>query len=105
MSEPKKPWEETWKWGGSEGAMSGMLDFDGRSAGKGAECFMDDVHGRIAQCAPEAIRMLLEIGESGEDGCVACYGGWSHPDDGTCVVEHKPDCRWLSLMKKAGVRS
>lgn len=56
----------------------------------------DDV-ARIAACAPEALRMLLDI-QNFEGGlCLWCR----HP---SCGDEHDPDCEWLALMRKAGVR-
>ncbi len=49
---------------------------------------------RLVSCAPEMARLLLEA-ESWPD-CRFC----SSYEGGI----HKSDCRWLALMKKAGLR-
>lgn len=68
---------------------------------------------RIAACAPEALRLLLEAEEAGErDGdCVAaqcpfCAAFAVRGDlpPGHAPIVHAPDCRWLLLMQKAGLR-
>lgn len=59
---------------------------------------------KLAACGPEMARMLLalEWDEPGDGGiCRVCSGRkWT---DGL-PKEHEPDCAWLALMRKAGVR-
>lgn len=54
---------------------------------------------RLAACAPEAIRLLLEA-EWPNWTCFWCGAQWKEDTR----EAHKPDCRWLALMRKAGVR-
>ena len=52
---------------------------------------------RVAACAPEALRLLLDV-QSFEGGlCLWCR----HP---SCGDEHRDDCAWDALMRKAGLR-
>lgn len=66
------------------------------------ECDLDTARARIAACAPEALRLLLEAEftdldtEDGPDqDCRWC---------GLPKGDHAPSCRWLLLMHKAGLR-
>lgn len=72
-------------------------------------CFDDEARERLAACAPEAIRLLLEAELGGtEHGntacCPWCRGGEPYKGKKYEQASHKPDCRWQALMKKAGVR-
>ncbi len=54
---------------------------------------------RLAACAPGALRLLLEAEWGGSDmGSSAGFCPWCE------CSKHLPDCRWLALMKKAGLR-
>lgn len=55
----------------------------------------DEARARIAACAPEALRMLMSVGQDGR--CIVC-GEFKELD------EHTPDCPWLAIMRKAGLR-
>lgn len=55
---------------------------------------------RIAACAPEALRMLLDnewAGGGQPSGyCLDCGAPQS--------AQHSEHCRWMALMRKAGLR-
>lgn len=57
----------------------------------------DIARARIASCAPDALRMLeyLEY-SSGKFSCNFC--------DAVQNQDHDPNCGWLNLMRKAGLR-
>ncbi len=65
----------------------------------------NEVRARIAACAPEALRLLLanewcsftEVDGHPVSSCHECTANMLEPD-------HDPDCTWLALMKKAGLR-
>lgn len=69
---------------------------------------------RIAACAPEALSLLVEAEwvprYPDNSGCAFCSG--YEPIEGNhCAAEysggplgHEGDCRWLALMKRAGLR-
>lgn len=59
----------------------------------------------IAACAPEALRLLLEE-EVTQDSEYGDYCGRCGADKDvfTSKVPHAPDCHWLALMQKAGLR-
>ncbi len=74
---------------------------------------------RIAACAPEALRLLLEAewsasglnsyDEHSWKECPWCGGAEMPPAstlDGSrpYYIGHAPDCQWLALMEKAGLR-
>ncbi len=78
-----------------------------------------EARARIAACAPEALRLLLEAewsasglnsyDEHSWSACPWCYGAemppastldGSHPPH----IGHEPSCQWLALMQKAGLR-
>ncbi len=68
-----------------------------------------EARARLAACAPEMARLLLEKEWGSFDemsnampghpvsSCMSCTANMLEPD-------HDPDCRWLALMKKAGLR-
>ncbi len=56
----------------------------------------NEVRARIAACAPEALRLLLEMEK--HDRCSWCLSIAPEVDG------HSYDCTWLALMKKAGLR-
>lgn len=64
---------------------------------------------RLASAAPEMARLLLEVEtisvRSDIDCCPFC-DAWQPFDQATKknVVDHRADCAWLMLMKKAGLR-
>ncbi len=78
-----------------------------------------EARARLAACAPEMARLLLEaeFADTNDDSyewhhCPFCYGKRGVDKDGNqteglvggAYHPHKPDCRWLALMKKAGLR-
>lgn len=67
----------------------------------GTECDGQELlRARIAACAPEALRMLLdnEWAGGGEPSgyCLDCGAPQS--------AQHSEHCRWMALMRKAGLR-
>ncbi len=60
---------------------------------------------RIAACAPEALRLLLEAekttGGDYDDSCRWCQ---EESLNNTGPMDHHPNCEWYVLMKKAGLR-
>ncbi len=77
----------------------------------GGGCVVPDVYGvqaqsgaraRVIACAPEAMRLLLE---AEWEGMVASAHQAACPWCEYLDTEgHGPNCRWLALMKKAGLR-
>lgn len=70
---------------------------------KGERFEMLEEFERIAVCAPEALKMLLErewddVADDGESHCSGC--GCGERTHGS----HTPSCPWLALMRKAGLR-
>jgi hypothetical protein len=64
---------------------------------------------RVAACAPEALRLLLWLEMSGTAYgntacCPECGGGEPYTADTPPHCTHATDCRWIALMKKAGLR-
>ncbi len=55
---------------------------------------------RLSHCAPEALRLLLEA-EWGGSEAESSRGYCLHCEH---AIRHAPDCRWLALMVKAGLR-
>jgi len=56
---------------------------------------------RIAACAPEALRLLLELESRGDEVryiCPCCGAGWRGKQ------LHEDDCRLGALLRKAGLR-
>ncbi len=62
----------------------------------------DDDRARIAACAPEALRMLLDLMAKREWSCSWC--GSEVNDTPTARQVHLKGCEWDALMKKAGLR-
>lgn len=67
----------------------------------------DEERARISACAPEALRLLLEAEWKGEvmekEACPWCLA-WRDRIEEKSYGGHSTDCRWLALMKKAGLR-
>lgn len=57
----------------------------------------------IAQCAPEALRMLQGM-EWNKHRCTHCYGNEPNSRESGGFRGHRSWCRWLQLMCKAGLR-
>ena len=114
-----KPWEETWAVIGSfadGGQVFGpWCVVDGRShvvATFGDGCSNDD-SARLAACAPEMARLLLEVEGAGErDGdrvgaaCPFCggFGLINQLGPGVEPICHEGHCALVAVLKKAGVR-
>lgn len=84
----------------------------------------DYARAKLAACAPEVARMLLEyewLPDGNFASCGSCHGlrpedaaflrgrGWEPGKGGFTETTkfhdgHGPDCAWLALMRKAGVR-
>lgn len=90
--------KETWEADGSF-VIDMHVDEHGHDAGMVAD-MGTQVAATIAACAPEALRMLLdnEWAGGGEPSgyCLDCGAPQS--------AQHSEHCRWLSLMRKAGLR-
>ena len=58
---------------------------------------------RVAACAPEALRMLLEMEFSQDERCPWCSGTL---ESGHLLgsSDGDPPCEWFAIMKKAGLR-
>jgi hypothetical protein len=123
-----KPWEETWWFDVDHMNVNRPDESDGYYV---VACVDEPVdqeaqvaRGRLVTCAPEMARMLLRV-EWVADGnfasCHFCTGvrpadadfmasrGWRPGQAGFTETTrlfrgHGPDCEWLALMRKAGVR-
>lgn len=123
MSDGPKVWEETWRVAKFEGEMDAHIELvvppapptasalDGPGIGRlyyrvGEPVTRMSERARLAACAPEAMRLLLEAEWKGgaEEGCYLfcpwCLTTSAHGSSD----DHAADCRWLALMRKAGVR-
>ncbi len=115
----KKVLQETWVSGGGPGRewhAEVFLD-GGRELGRfenqdGVVEPPDCARAHITACAPEALRLLLEAewrtwtsDESGKERTECPWCGIEYGDFGTGAEGHRPDCRLLALMVKAGLRS
>lgn len=112
-----KPWEETWEAGryGDDGPVVGVFDSEGTGVATtnvldrgGSPRTGSEDRARLAACAPEMARLLLEAEWKGgftypyDTGTTSCCPWCDAEGDNT--REHKPGCAWLALMKKAGIR-
>ena len=68
---------------------------------------VDEARAKLAAVAPEMARLLLELenvvypAETGNiDGCPICRGWVDRSDE----VRHEDDCRWVAVLRKAGVK-
>lgn len=105
MSKPV--WEEEWTADdnvlfNADFADESMAVFDARGAAYPEAA-------KLASAAPDMARLLLRLenAEAEHAYCRTCYGsGGTLPPQGgfTKGSGHKPDCEWLRVMKKAGVR-
>lgn len=87
--------------------------FLGSFSGPQDEHSVDIDRARLAACAPEMARMLVELEwsggyeygqDSGVDACCpSCMADAPSPALGISGV-HKLDCRLIALLRKAGVR-
>lgn len=62
---------------------------------------------RLASAAPEGFRMLLDletVDDRGDNVCAFCGAGGPGRFGEVQVIDHLDGCRWLALMRKAGVR-
>jgi len=100
-----KVWEEEWDsngfWVGAvhrdePGGLASLLTI---AAFKNREELEADCSERakLAAAAPEMARLLLELEHSGSVAGGTCPACGAHPR------EHMTDCRWLAVMRKAGV--
>lgn len=114
-----KPWEETWHLA-SDGEVedqivaneSGWVARFFRWVTEPAEVVC--ARARLAACAPEMARLLLEAefaqhpyGEPENGYCPWCEGRsepGAHGMTYGMAGVHRDDCPWLALMKKAGIR-
>ena len=116
-----KVWEETWV------ANRNMVDLGEPGCGPNLGSFNSDLdetdpmcdrnRANLAAAAPEMARLLLELEWGGsawdyggsKETCLTCSAmAGSKFSDGATMREpdqHETDCRWLALMKKAGVAS
>ena len=105
-----KPHEEIWHYWSYEGdspthhasfcAEGSAASIDGHECAgvtNGSSEGHAKARARLASCAPEAIRMLLEEEWDYVGRCPWCK-------ECSCCDGHADDCKWLALMKKAGVR-
>jgi hypothetical protein len=63
--------------------------------------------GRLAACAPEMARLLLKLeSTSCRSDMVECpmCGASEYSNEPGVPVEHDPDCEWVAVLRKAGVR-
>ncbi|AKU97022.1 hypothetical protein AKJ09_03686 [Labilithrix luteola] len=103
MAKTTKPWEEDWQ-PSREGSRTLVCGSDPYPA---ADFYGSEGDGRIklAAAAPDMARMLIDREWTGEGtvpgsgehelACVHCWG---------LRPKHEPDCRWVAVMRKAGVR-
>ncbi len=65
-----------------------------------------DARARLAACAPEMARLLLEAEWACVHECPWCEAGNVYVDENDTIGHgsHAADCRWLLLMQKAGLR-
>jgi hypothetical protein len=122
----KKPWEEAWKIGASEfGPWNVVNDRGNRVATVGDGCSNRDA-ARLIAAAPDMARLLLEYEWSASAGyegeyaaCPSCGGIYPQNWDEDVEIlgqpgaslrghnshrDHKSDCAWVAVMKKAGLR-
>lgn len=96
-----KPREETWEaWGLTlhlQGAREIIADFAHDTAPSTEH---EDARAKLAACAPEMARMLLEqyvfTGDSADQTCPTCCMDLFHS-------EHADGCELQALLKKAGI--
>lgn len=115
-----KVWEETWgtcTGGPTDDATLWVVIPDDGEALIASFDPEDTRRARLAASAPEAVRLLLEAEEAdNSDGeytprCPWCANKTYGAPDGKSGIptdfhpgKHADDCKWLALMKKAGVR-
>lgn len=96
-----KPWDETWYAATREvllveaGPGREVVEQIAQFFGVGVEA---EARMRLAACAPEAFRLLLDPKITGEDGLGGCHWCGIIPPSA-----HRTNCAWLALMRKAGV--
>lgn len=102
-----KPWEETWTSDGESIRRVGDGHFRLDAVGVGAE---SEARAKLAAAAPEMARLLLEleaVSDYYESKCPVCgaVADIHHADARGRVwrVEHEPSCRWVAVLRKAGV--
>lgn len=120
-------WDEEWTW--FTPLPKGIKPNNRMRGHSGSVCFPEGGHmlvrydpgnygyvlgaqrGQLAAAAPAMARLLLSLewaGDRGIDLCPACGNGKSwlafDDQDGEPKGGHAPDCRWLAVMRAAGVR-
>ncbi len=111
-----KPWEETWLYFEPNAGFPGFAAEigDGKLRVFESHAGEDDDRPRavLAAAAPEMARLLLTLEERQtyeETTCATCDGpsahnGARHPETLIWHIEHEPDCQWVAVLRKAGVR-
>jgi hypothetical protein len=89
-----KPYEETWH-SIDDGMCVGLVpeSLHGCRLHNATE---DEAVAKLAACGPEMARMLLAYEFNEYETCEYCYAERGD--------EHRDDCAWLILMRKAGLR-
>lgn len=64
----------------------------------------DDARARLAACAPEALRLLIELEWGRTDSCVAGCGGIRVVKATQTMTKHQMQCPLHQILKKAGLR-
>ena len=85
MSERVKPWEETW-------TESEVWTFDQDDSPFDEVC----TRVKLAAAAPEMARLLLDLEWMGEPGGYRCPSCADYH-------RHRPNCRLVAVLRKAGV--
>lgn len=97
-----------------------IAEFEGQDdSGDAEENYrLDMARARLAACAPEMARMLIDVecvlmaqdGATEKWRCTQCYRATVVPhgavpeEDSPGLFKHTDDCEWLLLMRKAGLR-
>jgi len=113
----RKVWEESWEVGPcsrdiNETSVEIFLG-QGSSFDEDLDVIVPGPRLRLAAAAPEMARLLLEVefadtaGDSHEwHHCPGCGARRSVNEDGSAAPfhdSHRDDCRWVAVMRKAGV--
>lgn len=97
--------DETWRAADGVLVFSEPDDYDAIDFSRSGSTQSD--RARLAACAPEALRLLLELESTSIRGdmvaCPVCGASTYSTKEGV-PVDHEADCAWLRLMWKAGLR-
>lgn len=112
-----KPWEENWRLDDANPVVrlhdnEPIAEFEGdEDLGDSEQNYeqnyeRDMARARLAACAPEMARLLLELECVDLHGnrCPCCTATQFRRSQVDYELIHKDGCEWLALMKKAGVR-